>query len=206
MSNFINGQNDIKEHFERMYQAGNTPWKEHPPEPALSYFFKYLKENSPKAKLLDIGCGDGWISIKAAKLSFAVWGIDGSTTAIANAKESALREGLQDKVHFQVGNALDLPYKQNFFDALIDRGLFHHILPANRLVYLENILRVLKKKSFVYLAVFSHKNPVGIGQRFTKEEVDDLFGPHFKLMYDDQDPYPTPAPAHLLHFVLKRTK
>ena len=68
---------------------------------------------------------------------------------------------------------------------------------------LSRFLEFLKKKSFVYLAVFSLKNPEGIGQRFTKKQIEDLFGAHFEIVSFDQDPYPTPAPAHLLHFVLK---
>lgn len=202
----LNRQNNITSHFERMYQTGTTPWRDHPSEPALSHFLKFLKEKSPSAKLLDIGCGDGWISIKAAQISFEVWGIDGSETAIAQAKEAALRQDVENKVHFQVGNALNLPYKADFFDAAIDRGLFHHILPTNRSAYMENILKVLKNRSFIYLSVFSLKNPEGIGQRFTKKTIEDLFNHHFSIIFFDQDPYPTSAPAHLLHFVLKRSK
>lgn len=84
----------------------------------------------------------------------------------------------------------------------MDRGLFHHILPENRDKYLKNILRVLKPNSLVYLSVFSDKNPLGIGQLFTKELVEKIFGPDFKIKYFKGDPYPTDAPAHLLHFIL----
>jgi|SRR3989344_378477 len=198
------GQNRIKSHFENLYRTGITPWKDHPPSPVLTYFLKYLKEKKPNAKLLDIGCGDGWISIIAAQASFAVWGIDGSQTAIANALKNSKKQGLKEKTHFQLGDALALPYSSHFFDALIDRGLFHHILPKNRKLYFKNIFRVLKDNSFIYLSVFSLNNPEGIGQQFTEQKISDYFSPHFIIDYFAQDPYPTPAPAHLLHFILRR--
>lgn len=199
-------QNRIKVHFDQMYKSGITPWKDHPLEPTLVHFIKFLKERYPSGKLLDLGCGDGWISLQVAKVSFVVWGIDSSETAISRAKNSAHKEKLNHKMHFQTGDALDLPYANNFFDALIDRGLFHHILPISRSVYKTNILRVLKKHSYVYLAVFSTNNPQGIGQLFTKKLIEDFFHSHFSIIFFDQDPYPTEAPAHLLHVILKRRK
>ncbi|MFA5136026.1 MAG: class I SAM-dependent methyltransferase [Patescibacteria group bacterium] len=197
-------QEDIKQHFEKLYQSGVTPWTDHPLEPALAYYMTYLKEKKPNAKILDLGCGDGWISVQAAKASFETWGIDSSPTAIESAKKRAQKERLDTKTHFLVGDALDLPYEDNFFDALVDRGLFHHVLVENRQAYLNNVVRVLKKKSVMYLAVFSDKNSMGIGQMFTKKSVSDLFGDRFSIVYFQQDPYPTSAPAHLIHFILKR--
>lgn len=198
-------QKRIAEHFKRMHEQGITPWRNHPPELGLVEFFKLLKKEKPKAKILDIGCGDGWISIQAAKKDFAVWGIDASETAIKKAKKDALKERVEKKTHFQTGNALDLPYAANFFDALLDRGLFHHILPENRELYLKNIQRVLQKDAWIYLTVFSQKNPLGIGQLFNKELVEKIFAA-FQTIKFREDPYPSPAPAHLLHFILKRLK
>ena len=36
-------QKEISEHFERMWQAGLTPWLSHRPEPLLKEFFASLK-------------------------------------------------------------------------------------------------------------------------------------------------------------------
>ncbi len=199
-------QKQIKEHFEGMYQAGEKPWVKHGAEPALDDFFRVLSQKYPKAKILDIGCGDGWISIRAVKEGNVVWGIDSSETAIEEAKEAAKAAGVANTIHFQVGDALNLPYEKEFFEAAIDRGLFHHILPANRTLYFQNILKVLKPKSLVYLSVFSTKNPEGIGERFTPELIKELFGQYFRILSASQDPYPTLAPAHLLHFILERTQ
>lgn len=197
-------QRRIAEHFERMWRQGVTPWLVHKPEPLLQKYLKPLKNKFGRAKVLDIGCGNGWISLLAAKEGHEVWGIDSPDEAIKEANHNAKEAGLLDLAHFQVGDALNLPYEDSFFDALVDRGLFHYILPENRSKYLENILQVLKPKSLVYLFVFSDKNPLGIGQLFTKELVEKIFGSNFKIQYFKEDPYPTDAPAHLLHFILER--
>lgn len=199
-----NNQKRISKHFELMYQAGQKPWTEHGPEPALKEFFKILKQRNSPTKILDIGCGDGWISILAAREGLKVWGIDSSETAISEAKEAARQESVGQSTHFQVGDALNLPYPKNFFDAAIDRGLFHHILPENRSFYFESILKVLKPKSLAYLSVFSTKNPIGIGQLFTPELVEELFGKDFKTIFFEEDPFPTEAPAHLMHFIFEK--
>lgn len=201
----LEGQKQIQEHFERMYQANEKPWVgAGVPEPAVDDFLKVLREKHPKAKVLDIGCGDGWISIRAAKEGNVVWGIDSSETAIEEAKEAVKIVELVNATHFQVGDALNLPYENNFFDALIDRGLFHHLLPENRQLYFQNILKVLKIKSLVYLSMFSTKNPEGIGQLFTPELIKELFGPYFEILSFSQDSSLTTAPAHLLYFILER--
>lgn len=194
-------QKKVSERFEEMFEKGITPWTDHDPEPLLEEFANNLKAKKPDAKVLDIGCGDGWISIKLAKLGFSVSGIDSSQTAIKRAKKSADSEGLD--VDFRVGDALNLPFEDKKFDAIIDRGLLHHILPENRGKYYENIKRVLKKEGLVYLSVFSKRNKGSIGQTFKRGGVKKLFK-DFEIVKFAKDPWPSHNPAHLLHFVLKR--
>ena len=200
----LHNQKKIQEHFETLYRKGFKPWTKHGFETSLEDFFKMLKERCPKAKILDVGCGDGWISIHAAKEGHEAWGIDSSPTAVGEAKLVSIKEGSKDLTHFEIGDIFDLPYEDAFFDAVVDRGLFHHVLPENRPLYFENVLRVFKPNALMYLSVFSDKNPQGIGQLFTREQVEELFGKYFDIVYFAEDPYPTPAPSHLIHFIMER--
>ncbi|KKR64996.1 MAG: hypothetical protein UU05_C0032G0024, partial [Candidatus Curtissbacteria bacterium GW2011_GWA1_40_47] len=64
--------------------------------------------------------------------------------------------------------------------------------------------RVLRSESLIYISVFSDKNPVGIGQLFTKELMEGLFGKNFTSIYYKEDPHLSDSPAHLLHFTFER--
>ena len=201
----VEKQKKIQENFEKMFQDGQKPWVDIGMEPALDKFFQVLSSKYPNAKILDIGCGDGWISIRAAREGFETWGIDSSETAIKEATDIAKEAEVNKATHFKVGDALNLPYEDNFFDALIDRGLFHHVLPENRSLYFQNILRVLKQRSLMYLHVFSTKNERSMGQLFTPEMIQELFGSDFTIIFSDEDPYPPKGyPVHLLHFIMER--
>ncbi len=153
---------------------------------------------------MDLGCGTGWISIRAARLGFSVWGVDASATAIETARAAAQAEGLEDRARFEVGDALALSHDDAAFDAVIDRGLFHHILPDNRPLYFDNVLRILRPEGMLYLSVFSRRNHPGIGQRFSRSDVERGFGGVFEIARAVEDPWPTRSPAHLLHFILDR--
>jgi len=73
-------QKHVQEHFEGMWRNDEKPWVDIGMEPDLDKFFKLLSQKYPMAKILDIGCGNGWISIRAAKKGYEVWGIDSSET------------------------------------------------------------------------------------------------------------------------------
>lgn len=198
-------QRKIQEHFEEMHRGRVRPWREHVSEPPLNNFFKLLAERLPEgARILDIGCGDGWISIRAAKEGHRAWGIDSSKSAIADARAAAKDAGIESEVEFCLGDGLQLPYDDNSFDAIVDRGFFHHILPENRPLYFKNILRVLAAKGLLYLSVFSEKSPFGIGQRFSEKLAHQLFGECFRTIYFSEDLYLVNAPAHLLHFIFEQ--
>lgn len=196
----------IQRYHAKFYNANAGPW-------ALAHtdsfwheapFRKFIRYFKAGDAILDIGCGDGWISIRAAGEGHRAWDIDTSPTAIAEAKAAARKTGVGEWAIFQVGEALALPYGDHAFDAVVDRGLFHHILPENRPSYFKNILRVLKPRGLLYLSVFTMQNPAGIGQRFSRTLLDRLFGPHFVALAADLDPWPTAAPAHLIHLILER--
>jgi ubiquinone/menaquinone biosynthesis C-methylase UbiE len=202
--NMTNRQREIARRFDERYRQDNTPWTRHPPEPMVDRFLTLMQERKPGASILDIGCGDGWLSLKAAEKGFRVWGLDSSETAIERARAESERRGVSDRVEFSVGNALELEYEDDAFDAMMDRGLFHHILPENRPLYFDNILRVLKPKSYIYLSVFSTRSGSERNQ-FTRQDIDELYT-SFRVVAFEEDPYPTTAPAHLLHFILERVR
>jgi ubiquinone/menaquinone biosynthesis C-methylase UbiE len=69
-------------------------------------------------RVLDLGCGDGRLSLGVAALATRVDGIDPDPEAIAAAKRNA-REGGVRNVRFAVGAAQYLPYRGATFDVVI---------------------------------------------------------------------------------------
>ena len=80
------------------------------------------------AKVADVGCGKGASSILMAKAfpNSHVFGFDYHDKSIAAARESAIREGVADRVTFEVAAAKEFPGKNydfvSVFDCLHDMG------------------------------------------------------------------------------------
>jgi ubiquinone/menaquinone biosynthesis C-methylase UbiE len=74
-------------------------------------------EIQPGSKLLDIGCGAGQITIPAARAGIQATGVDIATNSLEQARARARAEGL--KVHFDEGDAEQLPYPDASFDTVV---------------------------------------------------------------------------------------
>jgi len=106
---------------------------------------------------LDLGCGAGNNAKFLAENGFDVYGIDGSETAVKICEERFRKWGL--KAHFIRGDFLSLPYKNDFFDLIVDR----ESLCANRTVHIKKIIddifRKLKPAGFFISFMFNEFHP-----------------------------------------------
>jgi len=104
------------------------------------YFFAATKiENFDNKKILDCACGNGYGSFYLSKFGGDVYGIDISEGAINYCKSKYLSEN----IHFFLGDVKDMPFKDNFFDAIVSQDTIEHIDDDER--FLSEIKRVLKK-------------------------------------------------------------
>jgi ubiquinone/menaquinone biosynthesis C-methylase UbiE len=69
-------------------------------------------------KVLEIGCGDGRLTLRLARLGAGVHAIDPSADLVRAARKN-LPARLTKKIRYQVGSAETLKYLSNTFDILV---------------------------------------------------------------------------------------
>ena len=95
--------------------------------------------------LLDLGTGPGYLPIEIVKRSseIKIDGIDLSGTLIKAAQLNALKAGVPDQLHFEVGNAAKLRFEDDTYDMVISTGMLHML--KNPINVLKECYRVLKQ-------------------------------------------------------------
>lgn len=75
------------------------------------------------AAVLDIGCGGGFLSNELARAGFAVTGLDQSAESLSIAQS----HDTTHSVHYEVGNAMRLPYPEVSFSAVCAMDFLEHV-------------------------------------------------------------------------------
>jgi len=103
-----------------------------------------------KGKLLDVGCGEGSVSLELQKRGFEVVGIDFSSVAVKKAKDKGI-------------NALELdvdkdgiPFENNFYDVVWAGDVVEHVFDP--IFLLKEIERVIKKTGIILITVPNEMN------------------------------------------------
>ena len=105
----------------------------------------------PDARILDLGCGPGFLSFDLAAQGYRGIGVDAALTMIRLCNRRAATEGLSGVWRYQLGDVEALPFRNESFDAAICAGVIEY-LPTD-----ENILheaaRVLRRGGRFILCV-----------------------------------------------------
>lgn len=140
----------------------------------------------PCHKLLDVAIGTGDLSLEIMKQKKAerIQGIDLSQEMMRIGAEKVKAAGLEQKIAFELGSALDMPYAEGEYDALtcaygvrnfsdLDKGLqeFHRVLkPEGQLAILEFSYPTNPIIRFGYDLFFSNILPL-IGRIVSKDQT-----------------------------------
>ena len=101
----------------------------------------------PGERVLDSGCANGRLFEVFKNVDY--FGIDTSERLIEIAKKQ------YPNIKFQVADALNLPFPDNFFDKVYSISVLHHIPSEDfRFRYLKEAKRVLKSEGFLILRVW----------------------------------------------------
>ncbi len=101
--------------------------------------------NTKKPKVLDVGCGEGYITYEIKKQipEANVFGIDNSTLAIKTAKNF-------NGINFIFGDAMNLTFDDNYFDIVVCNNLIEHVDNPNEV--LKEIKSKLKDGGYIIIS------------------------------------------------------
>ena len=188
---------------ENVYSKGRQ-LNRYPHHYVVSFIYsKYAKvPNKSKVKILELGCGAGNNLWFAAREGFTVAGIDGSVSAIEFAKQRFKSEKLN--CDFKVGDFSSLPWPDNHFDLVLDRGSLTCTSKETIESALNESKRILKKGGRLFSMIYSDSHPgkkygVCIGKNTydnfsggyffglgtvhfcTRKEINEIYGERFNI-------------------------
>jgi len=134
-------------------------WGAYPPEELVRFIARSFRSvpNKSEIRVLEIGCGPGpniWYLVREG---FTVAGIDGSPTAIRQAEERLMADGLPHEkpcVDLKVGNFASLPWADESFDAVIDVEALYANLMVNIRASITEIRRTLRPGGLFFGKMF----------------------------------------------------
>lgn len=103
----------------------------------------------PAAKVLDVGCGAGFLTNDLALAGFDVTGLDASEQSL----EVARRHDKTARVQYQSGDAYSLPYAEASFDVVTAMDFLEHVEDPERIV--KEAARVLRPGGLFFFHTFN---------------------------------------------------
>lgn len=159
-------QNEKSFHDKKYIDHESFPlhYKYHPTLPIFKAMIAKIGDVKGK-KILEFGCGTGWITAELASLGAFVDAFDISSEAIEQAEVLIASINLLDKCSLKVMNAESLDYENDTFDVVFGFAILHHLDLSKAL---PEICRVLKPGARAYFAEPLGYNPlINLYRKFT---------------------------------------
>ncbi len=119
-----------------------------------------------RKKVLDVGCGTGFLSLILADLGHEVTGVDLSEGMLNRAKEKAKESGYN--ILFKIEDAENLYFEDSTFDVVVERHVLWTLPDPEKAI--KEWIRVLKKGGKLIL-IESEKEGRSIANHHYSEEI-----------------------------------
>ncbi|MGE5423465.1 MAG: class I SAM-dependent methyltransferase [Ignavibacteriales bacterium] len=132
-------------------------WGKYPGEDLIRFTARnfYQVPDRSAIKILEVGCGPGANLWYLAREGFSVFGVDGSETAIRQARERLDKECPNWQGQLVVADIMRIPFADDYFDAVIDNeAVCCNLFKNARTIYSE-MWRVCKSAGKLHVRTFS---------------------------------------------------
>jgi SAM-dependent methyltransferase len=107
-------------------------------------------DSSRGKRVLDVGCGNGYVLAQYARYGAEVFGIDLTETAVELSRRRFELGGLKGKFSLTDGDSI--PYPDASFDIVCSMGVLHHIADPRPMI--REIMRVLRPGGQIILMLY----------------------------------------------------
>lgn len=192
-------------HWEKVYKtksADNVSWFQEHATRSLEIIRSIGAR--PDSRIIDVGGGastlvDDLLADGFERISV----LDLSASALDVARKRLGPKG--DKVEWISGDIRHVELPQQSFDIWHDRAVFHFLTdPADRLAYVQQVMKSVKPGGHVIVATFAPDGPEQCSglpvARYAPEQLHGEFGPAFEMIEHASEEHKTPW-GSLQHFV-----
>ena len=142
--------------WEEKYSSGHcehAPW-----DAVVTFIFRHAPRDRSRSdvRILEIGCGTGSNLLFAAQQGFSVTGLDCSPSAIKTANDKFSLLNLNGDL--RVGDFTSLPFGDNTFDLVVDRGALTCVGQKHAATAVAEVHRVIRQGGYFYLNPYSERH------------------------------------------------
>ena len=119
---------------------------------AMNPFTKKLDSEVPyNAKVLELGCGTGQLSLYMSRYNRIIHGTDISVGSLMLAENFRKKHTLHN-VFFSRQNVFNMNFKERYFDVIISNGVLHHTKSAK--LGFEHLIPLLKPNGYIIIGLY----------------------------------------------------
>lgn len=139
--------------------------------------------------ILEIGVGTGNLASKFLNNNYHIIGIDQSREMLLVAKQK------YPKLKVRLGEFLKIPYDNKCFDIIISTYAFHHLNENEKVVAIQEMLRVLKDNGMIVIGDLmfkskdDEKNILSELSKKQVEEIKDEYYSHIDFLENELKKY-----------------